>query len=42
MTSRTKRIVSRLVKVDFPSNFKKDFIRGERTSGMVWGKDWVI
>lgn len=37
MTSRMNKIVSKLGKVDFPSNFKKLLIRGVRTIGMVSG-----
>ena len=35
ITSLMKSIVSSEVNVDFPSNFRKDFIKGLRTSGIV-------
>ena len=42
MTFLMKRIVVREAKVDLPSNFRKDFIRGLSTMGIVCGYVVVI
>lgn len=42
ITSLIKRIVSRDVKVDLPSNLRNELMRGARTAGIVYGKVCVI
>ena len=42
ITSLMNKMVSKLGKVDFPSNFKKLSIKGANTAGIVSGYDYVM